>query len=84
MQKYFIGNTLHSVRIERKLTQVSLARLSELEQSFISALEANRKEPGAGTIVALCKALGVTPNDLLAGWENGEIDGTDGTTDSPV
>lgn len=84
MQKYFIGDTLHSMRTERKLTQVSLARLSGLEQSFISALEANSKEPGAGTIVALCKALGVTPNDLLAGWENAAIDRTDGTTDSQV
>ena len=58
------------MRIRKGLSQGTLARLSELDQGFISALEGNRKEPGAGTIMALCRALDVTPNELLMGSDN--------------
>jgi enamine deaminase RidA (YjgF/YER057c/UK114 family) len=57
--------------LARNLTQNGLARRCNLEPSYISALEANKKEPGAGTIMALCRALEVSPNVLLLGSDDG-------------
>lgn len=76
MEKHFIGAAIRRLRLVRNLTQNGLARRCNLEQSYISALEANKKEPGAGTIMALCRALEVFPNELL-------LDSDDATVPSP-
>ena len=67
MRKIFIGDQLRQLRKERGLKQRQLSELTDIRQGFISELEANLKEPGAGTIVALASTLGVTTDQLLTG-----------------
>lgn len=65
MDKIYIGIVLKRLRLSRNLTQSELARQAGLHHGFVSELESNKKEPCAGTLVALAKVLEVTVDDLL-------------------
>ena len=62
-----IGKRLAAIRKERKLTQEKLAELTDLANNYISNIENNRSIPSLETLVKLCNALEITPNDLLLG-----------------
>lgn len=63
--KVFIGETLIRLRKAKHLSQLDVARLTGLRQGFLSELESNKKEPGAGTLIKLSHVLGVSIDDLL-------------------
>lgn len=63
--KVFIGETLIRLRKAQNLSQVELSGLTGLRQGFLSELESNKKEPGAGTLLKLSHVLGVSVDDLL-------------------
>jgi transcriptional regulator with XRE-family HTH domain len=68
------GATLHTLRVERGLTQERLAHLSEVTKNHVQLLEAGigstrdrntPSNPRMSTVFRLAEALGVEPADLL-------------------
>lgn len=62
-----IGKRLAEVRKSQKITQEKLAEKTDLANNYISNIENSRSIPSLETLVKLCDALGVTPNDILLG-----------------
>ena len=62
-----IGKRLAAIRKDKKLTQEKLAELTDLANNYISNIENSRSIPSLETLVKLCNALEITPNDLLIG-----------------
>lgn len=60
-----IGANLQRLRGMRGLTQDAAAEAAGLSRAAYRNLEAGRSEPRASTLLALAKALGVAPADLL-------------------
>ncbi len=65
-----IGRRLAAFRKGKKLTQEKLAERTDLANNYISNIENNRSIPSLETLVKLCTALDITPNDLLIGTSN--------------
>lgn len=64
-ERLVFAEKLIAARRAAGLTQVQLADVSGISQSHISHLENATWEPRLVTILALCRALGVSPTDLL-------------------
>ncbi len=62
-----IGRRLAEIRKSRKLTQEKLAEQTDLANNYISNIENSRSIPSLETLVKLCEALDVTPNEILLG-----------------
>ena len=62
-----IGKRIATLRKERGWTQWKLAEKADLSNIYLSNIENNRSIPSIETLVRLCVALEVTPNDILAG-----------------
>ena len=60
-----IGEALREARIKAGLSQAKLAKMAHLGESTVSMYENGRVFPGDKTILALCMALGITPEELL-------------------
>ena len=56
---------LRAARERQKLTQTGLAQLSKLTPAAVSQIESGERMPAFNTTVALARALGTTPNDLM-------------------
>ncbi len=59
------GRRLHELRLERNLTQDSLAQICATSKPFISELERGVKVPSLTMILRLAKALGYRVYDLV-------------------
>lgn len=59
-----IGQNLRRIRMQAKLSQADLARLSFVDQTTISSLETGKNNPTMGTLTALAAALHVSVADL--------------------
>jgi DNA-binding XRE family transcriptional regulator len=64
-ERLVVAEKLIAARRAAGLTQVQLAEVSGISQSHISHLENATWEPRLATILALCRALSVSPTDLL-------------------
>ena len=62
-----IGKRLAGLRKSKKITQEKLSEMTNLANNYISNIENNRSIPSLETLVKLCDALEVTPNDILLG-----------------
>ena len=62
-----MGKRLAKIRKDRGLTQEKLAEMTDLANNYISNIENNRSIPSLETLVRICAALEVTPNDILLG-----------------
>lgn len=61
------GRSLRTLRRSKSVTQRELARKVGVDFSYISKVENDRlSPPAADTIVKICEALGVAPEELLA------------------
>lgn len=61
------GELLRNLRRDKSISQRDLAQRVEVDFSYISKLENNRlAPPAADTIVKICEALEVPPDDLLS------------------
>ena len=60
-----IGLNVSTYRYKLNLTQEQLSEKAGLSKQFICNIECGRAIPSLKTILSLCDALGVTPNDLL-------------------
>ncbi len=59
------GAALKAARVEAGLVQAELARRADLDLSYVSLLENNRKSPTLTVYFRLCKVLNVTPSDMM-------------------
>lgn len=54
-----IGNVLKSIRIEKGLTQVQVAKKMKVQQAQVSRIESGKMEVEAATMKKICKVYGV-------------------------
>ena len=62
--QYKVIFSLKKIRINKKLTQIRLAEISGVSQSYISEIETFLKSPTLETIEKLANALKVHPFEL--------------------
>lgn len=60
-----IGHKLCKLRVEAGFTLTDLSERTELSRAYLSELERGKCEPGAGTIVRLCRVLRISADELL-------------------
>lgn len=60
-----IGNRIRQERQAKRLSLDALAERTELSKTYLWELEKGRCEPGAGTIVRLCRVLGISADVML-------------------
>ncbi|MBR4040627.1 MAG: helix-turn-helix transcriptional regulator [Clostridia bacterium] len=60
-----IGKHVRAYRRERHMTQEILAERTGISKQFLSSLERGKGIPSVQTLMSLCNALELTPNDLL-------------------
>ncbi len=60
-----VAQNLRAMRVQKKLSQETLAQKAGISVSYVSMLERGRRTPPLGTMEALAKALGVSPLALL-------------------
>lgn len=60
-----LGRTIRQRRKQAGLTQEQLAEAADLHENFLSRLEQGHQEPGLFVILRLCRALHLTPGELL-------------------
>lgn len=61
-----IGENLKSYRRKRRLSQMQLSKLSGVSRSHISEIESDKyKNITIDVLCKLCRALYLTPNDLI-------------------
>lgn len=63
--KYEIGSRIRKYREERGLSQKQLAELIGVKNSRVSNWEQGLNRPDADILAALCRALQVSPSELL-------------------
>ena len=56
---------VREVRNRKSLSQLELASLAGISQSFLASLESGKKQPSVSTILKLAKALEINPGDLF-------------------
>ena len=59
------GKILKQVRVRVGLSQDRLARLSNLDRTYISLLERGLRQPSLTTILSLSDALNIEPHELV-------------------
>lgn len=64
------GNSIRKLRIKNHLTQEQLAQLTGFDSKYISQLETGKYMGPIKTLLKLCSALNVTPNDILSDFMN--------------
>jgi transcriptional regulator with XRE-family HTH domain len=61
-----LGDELRKARDAAKLTQEQLSYASEVDRTYISQLEHDKKSPTVDVLFRLCDAMGVSASSLLA------------------
>ena len=62
-----IGARIKEHRQHKSLTQEMLAELIEMSPGYISLIETGKKKASLETLLAICRALSITLNELLTG-----------------
>ena len=60
-----LGDELKKARETAKLTQEQLSFAAEIDRSYVSLLENNKKSPTVEVLFRICDALGVSASSLL-------------------
>lgn len=64
-----VGRNIRHHRTRLGLSQTALADLIDMDQSYISDVEAGKRMPRLATIAVLAAALEVPPSQLMDGQE---------------
>ncbi len=67
MDKKQIGLNIKESREKRKMTQEKLAEYADLSTVHVSHLETGKASMSMCSLLAICDALNVTPNEILLG-----------------
>ena len=60
-----LGERVTTLRKKKGLTQSKLAEKAEISNNYVSNIENSHSIPSLETLVKICVALDITPNDLL-------------------
>lgn len=60
-----LGENLKEIRLEKGVTQTSVAKALGVDRSFVSNIENGKTNPTLSTITSIAKALGVSTKELL-------------------
>lgn len=60
------GTAVREIRLEKGLSQESLAERAGLHRTYVGGIERGERNPGLINIVRIAQALGVTPAELMA------------------
>lgn len=61
-----LGQRIAAARKQKALSQEKLAELANITSTNLSHIERGKIKTSIETLVALCNALGITPNDILS------------------
>ena len=61
------GRNVARICAERGFSQDKLAEKAELDRTYLSGIERGVRNPGIKSVLKLCKALRVTPDELCKG-----------------
>jgi len=64
--------TLKEIRLNKRITQVELAKRVGIRQQTISHYETGRAKPSLDVAVKLAKALGVSVEEIYQAWVEGK------------
>ena len=67
---HIIGNKLLTFRKQKGLTQAEVAELAEISDRTYADIERGSTNMRMGTLVSICKALNITPNQILIDDDN--------------
>lgn len=62
-----VGKRISLIRKQNGITQEQLAEKAELSNVYISHIENSRSIPSLETLMKLCSALDITPDEVLLG-----------------
>lgn len=62
-----VGKRISLIRKNRGMTQEQLAEKAELSNIYISHIENSRSIPSLETLMKICSALDITPDEVLLG-----------------
>lgn len=60
-----LGENLKAIRLSKGIKQVEIAKMLEVDRSFVSNIENGKTNPTLSTIASLAKVFGVSTNELL-------------------
>lgn len=60
-----LSQNIKSARLSSNLTQEKLAEKTDISLNFLKDIEGGRSGTSLVTLINICQALNVTPNDLL-------------------
>lgn len=66
-ESQILGENLKRIRTLKNITQSDIANSLGVSRAFICKIENGQNNPTLSTITKLCKAVGVTPDELLSG-----------------
>ena len=61
-----LGNELRKARMRAGLTQEQLAFEADVDRTYISMLENDKKSPTVDMLMRICQPLGIAASQLLA------------------
>lgn len=61
-----LGDELKKARDEAKMTQEQLSFAAEIDRTYVSMLENNKKSPTVEVLFRICRALGVSASEVIA------------------
>ncbi|MFT3880672.1 MAG: helix-turn-helix transcriptional regulator [Gemmatales bacterium] len=61
-----IGNELQQARLDAEMTQEELAVKAQIDRSYISLLEHDKKSPTLDMLFRICQALDIKASTLIA------------------
>lgn len=64
-----LGRAIEVLRVDRGLSRKELAEDSGLSYPYVSEIETGRKRPSSRALLAIARALGVRPHELVAAAE---------------
>lgn len=65
-----LGDELRNARNNAQMTQEQLSFAAEIDRTYVSMLENNKKSPTVEVLLRICKALGVSASEIISRVEN--------------
>ena len=61
-----LGDEIRNARLEAKMTQEALSYAAQIDRSYLSMLENNKKSPTVDVLIRICESMGIAASALLA------------------
>ena len=67
-----IGKRIAAIRKKKKLIQYQLAEKADISNNYLSHIETAKSTPSLETLMNICSALQISPNEVLLGTKTTE------------